>query len=590
MADVGTLASWTAVCFAAWAFIAGLTLRAAGHPARRSAERALIASAVAAAVAATALVQLLLVGDVTVNYVARSIATNLPSPYRVAALWNLPAGAVLPTAALVALAGWRASARAHSSLGVAATGAIVMALCAASLTASPFATLPWVPTDGVGLSPALQHPLSVVGRVALSMAIAAGGAFVARTAEAVADGRRDVERTQRAAAWAMVLFGVATWATAIGRFATGTADSPAPATALVPALVALMLAWQARGGDAAAHFQAALGSLGLMSVVLLAGETPGAKAWALTAFAVVSLGAAASGAAMAAMSTRSTAVRSLALIGIVLLTGAGGAARWFSGGASQWLGSAAQWLLIGGGVALSAAALIDDLAAGGARLWMSVLPVVLAVVLGVTMRPIVPPAVGWAVVAGLAVAVSLSRGLAGPALPDRRSRALLALSVALAALGAAGEDWARESTVTLASGAHATVPVRFGGSYTLTHQGISRFEDRNAHVQALALEPSRGGRQLALLSAERRAYVDSRDEVLGETVKRPATQRWGLESLRVRLDDVTADEGVRLRLTVVPFSLAWTASLVLLAAVALQLTVARVAPAAAPSSPESVPA
>ena len=208
-----------------------------------------------------------------------------------------------------------------------------------------------------------------------------------------------------------------------------------------------------------------------------------------------------------------------------------------------------QWLLSGGGVALSAAALIDDLAAGGARLWMSVLPVVLAVVLGVTMRPIVPPAVGWAVVAGRAVAVSFSRGLAGPALPDRRSRALLALAVALAALGAAGEDWARESTVTLASGAQATVPVRFGGSYTLTHQGISRFEDRNAHVQALALEPSRGGRQLALLSAERRAYVDSRDEVLGETVRRPATQRWGLESLRVRLDDVTADEGVRLRLT-----------------------------------------
>jgi hypothetical protein len=126
MATVGLLASWGAALFAAWAFVGGMIGITPGHPARRSAERALVASAIAAAVATAALVQLLLAGDVTIAYVARSIATNLPNGYRVAALWNLPSGAVLPTATLAALVGGIATARAHSSLGVAAVGAIVL--------------------------------------------------------------------------------------------------------------------------------------------------------------------------------------------------------------------------------------------------------------------------------------------------------------------------------------------------------------------------------------------------------------------------------------------------------------------------------
>ena len=65
-----------------------------------------------------ALAVLLSTGDFTVDYVARSITSNLSAPYRIAALWNLPAGAVLPTAAFVALAGWMASRRSRTSVPI----------------------------------------------------------------------------------------------------------------------------------------------------------------------------------------------------------------------------------------------------------------------------------------------------------------------------------------------------------------------------------------------------------------------------------------------------------------------------------------
>ena len=102
MGAAGVFASWIAAAFGAWAFLAALSGSGEGTATRHSAERALVASAVAALSASIVLTALLLSGDVTVSYVARSIATNLPPAYRVAALWSYPSGAALPTAALVA--------------------------------------------------------------------------------------------------------------------------------------------------------------------------------------------------------------------------------------------------------------------------------------------------------------------------------------------------------------------------------------------------------------------------------------------------------------------------------------------------------
>lgn len=581
MAAAGLLASWAAALFAAWAFIGGLTAQPPGHPARRSAARALVASGVAAAAATAALLALLLSGDVTISFVARTIALNVPAPYRVAALWSLPAGAVLPTAAMVAIAGVFATARARSSLGIAAAGAIVMALCAASLAAAPFATLPWVPTEGLGLTPALQHPWSVLGRVALSVAIALGAAGVVEAADHLADGTqpgRPAPGASTITVLTLAALAVAMFGTARGAFAAGVAQSPVPPAAwggaLVPAMVALVFAWQGDRRHGAASFSIALGALGLMSVVLLGIQPRAGGVPAVAVFAVVSLGAAASGAAAAVARGASGWARALAVVAIIALAGGAAATLWLAGGGGQWMGTAAQWMLVAGGIATA----LGGVASGGASmrraLWALPVGGVAGGALGLWLAPLHSPALGWSLLAGLLLAVAVvqlatrERGL------DRLPTILCTLAAAGVSLGAAGEGQPLTSSLALAGGARGEVAMRLGAPVALAHQGVSRYQDRNAHVVAVALEPWRDARPRPLLSVEQREYVDSRDESLGPAVARPAILAGVGEDLRVQLLDVTADEGIRVQLTVVPFASCWTLALALLA-VAVLVQVAR---------------
>lgn len=604
MATVGPLASWGAALFAAWAFVGGMIGITPGHPARRSAERALVASAIAAAVATAALVQLLLAGDVTIAYVARSIATNLANGYRVAALWNLPSGAVLPTATLAALVGGITTARAHSSLGVAAVGAIVMALVAASLAAAPFSTLPWVPTEGLGLSPALQHPMAVTGRVALSFAIATATGLVALAADRLAaphatvaaldwaaeGDANDQHATIRVAGLAVTCIAVAMWATARGSFATGTAASPASLSAwggsLVPALVSAVFALLARKRGGTGLLATALGALGLLSAVMLGRSAPRAGGWALDAFALLSLAAAATGAAAAVDRARGTVPRLLDFTAILLLTAGAGASLWLGGGGLQWLGTLAQWFLVAG---LAAGIAADGIVRAASR-WLVLSCGVAGAALGLWLAPISAPATGWCTVAGLA----LGAAVAEIAAPQSRAWSLAAgvrlLALALAALASAGEGRAASSVVVLSGGGTTTVATRFGAPLVLSHQGVSRYEDGNAHVAALALEPSRDGRAKAIVSTDRREYVDSRDEILGPPTTRPVIVAAGVEEVRITVDDLDRDERAQLRLTVVPFAWAWPLSVVALVIASLLQVRPRSARATLPASTETVTA
>lgn len=604
MATVGLLASWGAALFAAWAFIGGMIGITPEHPARRSAERALVASAIAAAVATAALVQLLLAGDVTIAYVARSIATNLANGYRVAALWNLPSGAVLPTATLAALVGGITTARARSSLGVAAVGAIVMALVAASLAAAPFSTLPWVPTEGLGLSPALQHPMAVAGRVALSFAIAAATGLVALAADRLASPHatvgalasaadvdaHDQHATTVVAGLAVTCIAVAMWSTARGSFATGTAASPASLSAwggaLIPALVSAVFALLARKRGGTGLLAAALGALGLLSAVLLGRSAPRAGGWALDAFALLSLAAAATGAAAAVDRARGTLPRVLDFTAILLLTAGAGASLWLVGGGLQWLGTFAQWCLVMG---LAAGIAADGIVRPASR-WLVLSCGVAGAALGLWLGPVSAPTTGWSIVAGLA----LGAAVAEIAAPQLRARSLAAgvrlLALALAALASAGEGRATSSIVELSGGGTTTVATRFGAPLLLSHQGISRYQDGNAHVAALALEPSRGGRAQAIVSTDRREYVDSRDEILGPPTTRPVIVPAGVEEVRITVDKLDRDERAQLRLTVVPFGWAWPLSVVTLVLASLLQVRPRSARATLPASTETVTA
>lgn len=608
MATVGLLASWGAALFAAWAFVGGMIGITPGHPARRSAERALVASAIAAAVATATLVQLLLAGEVTIAYVARSMSTNLANGYRVAALWNLPSGAVLPTATLAALAGGIATARAHSSLGVAATGAIVMALVAASLAAAPFSTLPWVPTEGLGLSPALQHPMAVAGRIALSFAMAMATGLVALAADRLAvphatvvalspaaeGDAHDSRATARMAGLAVTCIAVAMWATARGSFATGTAASPASLSAwggsLVPALVSAAFALLACKRGGAGLLAAAVGALGLLSAVLLGRSAPRAGGWALDAFALLSLAAAATGAAASVDRGRGIVARLLDATAILLLTAGAGASLWLVGGGLQWLGTLAQWCLVGGLVAGIAA---DGVVRPTSR-WLVVSCGVAGAALGLWLGPVSNPATGWCVVAGLAAGAAVAEIATPPSRAWSRVCSLAAgarlLALALAALASAGEGRATSSLVMLSGGGTTSIATRFGAPLVLSHQGISRYEDGNAHVAALALEPSRGGRAQAIVSTDRREYVDSRDEILGPPTARPVIVPAGVQEVRITVDDLDRDERAQLRLTVAPFAGAWALSLVALVLASLLQVRPRSARATLPASTETVTA
>lgn len=586
MAAAGLLASWAAALFAAWAFVGGLVGQPPGHPVRRSAERALVASAVAAAGATAALLALLLTGDVTVSYVARSVARNVPAPYRLAAIWSLPAGAVLPTAALVAVAGRIASARARSSLGVAVTGAIVMSLCAASLAAAPFSTLPWIPTEGLGLAPVLQQPWSVVGRAALTIAIALATAGSVAAAEPLAQGppsaapsrTRDTLVPGTLVLGTLAALGVAMWASARGAYAAGVAGSPVPPAAwggtLVPALVASIFVWRGRRAEGAASLGTALGALGLMCVVVLAPPGRGvAGAPAMAAFAAASLGAAVWGAVAASWRAGRAEERVLSLLAVVTLAGGAGAELWLADGDGAWMAPAAQWLLAAGGAALVVSAIPHRGAtperARARRVAWLVAGGVVGGAFGLWLEPSLSPTVAWSALAGLATGAAVLRLTDAKGAPSSLPGVLLCLAAAGAALAAAGEGRAQRTSIDMRSGGEDDVAMRFGPPVTLVHQGVSRFPDRNAHVIAVALEPRRAGRPLPLLSVEQREYVDSRDETLGPAVSRPAIVGTPIQEVRLALSDVTTDEGVRLSVTVVPFGVGWTVALALLMVAAL---------------------
>lgn len=596
MATLGLMTSWATALFAGWALVAGLAADAPQHPMRRSAERALVASAIAALIATSALVVLLVTGDFSISYVARSITSNLASPYRLAAIWNAPAGAVLPTASAAAFAGWLIARRAPSALATAAVAAVVVALSAASLAATPFATLPWLPTDGLGLRAALQHPLSVVGAVALTVAIAGATARLAATASALAlapervqvmASREDTSTTSDAvtADPALVLslasLAVAVWASARGAFETGVAASPSPLAsangALLAALCAIVLAWLARTDGAAPTFAGALGGVGVLSAVLLGALPRSGAPWTVGLFPLVSLVVSAGGALAASWTERAAIARVLRIVATLLVSAAGVGALLLTETSTASLRGALPWALAAGGLLLVAAAGMGRQVRARAAAPFVILPVVGAVA-AFALGPSTLSAAAWSALAAgatvLAVARLRARTIAGA------QAALVALALAFASIAAAGEGWATGSAATVAGGATVTAATPVGADFELAHQGISRYEDGNAHVEALALEVSRGGQHLALLSADRREYVDSRDELLGPTIRRPGVVSTLLQELRVHVDAVTSDETATLRMSVVPLARGWGAALVAF----LLLTVSLLAPRPAPRS------
>ena len=582
MGTAGVLASWVAITFGVWTF--GSALISTGyHPsARASAERALLASGLAALIASAILITLLLAGNVTVSYVARSVATNVPATYRMAALLSFPAGAVLPTAAIVAGFGAFATRGARSPLGLATVGATVVALLASSVSGAPFAILPWLPADGLGMAPTLQHPASVLGRIALSLGVATSASAAAIAADALADDSPHALDRVAYTRWLLAtaaLISATLFSAALGSFATGGAFTPAPLAlwnrALVPALVAIICAYRARGGSAEAALLGALGVLGLASSVLIGAGSLSRGGVPLTVFVLASLGASVYGAIAAIIRRQRGVGRLLSVVGVVALAVGAVVAVRASAPPAVWMPQLAQWLLIGGGVATGLSVAAADCEIRRSRaLALTLAGAVFGAAFGLWLaHGALSTASGWGALAGtsLGVMVGALRGAApaGLSSTDRQWRVGIGCAIAFAALAACGESVPTTSSLTLVSGGQGSVALRLSGAVRLAHQGLSRYESVNSHVIAIALEASGGPVDGRLIIVERREYVDSRDEALGGPITRPGVTSGLLEELRVTLEDVGREEQVSLRVVAVPLAMAWRVALLVLALTAI---------------------
>jgi cytochrome c-type biogenesis protein CcmF len=197
---VGELSLWIALLMCAWA----ATLSFAGGCLRRadlvaSGERGVHAALMFVALASLGLWAALLTSDFSLRYVASFTSANLPIVYKFSAFWGGSAGSMLFSclllALLTALATWRHRSRDRALMPwVTGTGALVLLffVSATAIASNPFERLEWIPPDGRGLDPQLQHPamalhppMLLLGYVATSIPFAfAIGALITRRLDA----------------------------------------------------------------------------------------------------------------------------------------------------------------------------------------------------------------------------------------------------------------------------------------------------------------------------------------------------------------------------------------------------------------------
>jgi cytochrome c-type biogenesis protein CcmF len=116
----------------------------------------------------------------------------------------------------------------------------------------------------------------------------------------------------------------------------------------------------------------------------------------------------------------------------------------------------------------------------------------------------------------------------------------------------AGLAFKKEYDVTLKPGETFSAVDPYNEKWSFTSQGISRFEALNRHVVAVALETSREGEPMGLLTSEKRQHVDSR----GTPTFEPSTEVGIHESLKqdvyLVLAGVTDEETAEVRITFNP--------------------------------------
>jgi len=84
----------------------------------------------------------------------------------------------------------------------------------------------------------------------------------------------------------------------------------------------------------------------------------------------------------------------------------------------------------------------------------------------------------------------------------------------------AGMAFKTETEATLKPGESATLKSPYGWTYTLTHLGISQYDQLNRQVTAATIEVARNGKRIGLMTTEKRQHVDA----LGRPTFQPSTE------------------------------------------------------------------
>ncbi|MBV9072597.1 MAG: heme lyase CcmF/NrfE family subunit [Acidobacteria bacterium] len=175
MPAFGSFALILALALSAYCFLAGsfaLRQQAVGIPSDRLAEtarRAGIATWIAVAAAAFALVWAALNNDFSVAYILHHTNRDLPTPYKFAALWSGQEGSLLFWALLLSSYGLVLRLRHKVDVKLTAYASTILAavqiffLLLLNFAATPFSMVRGaVPPDGNGLNPLLQYPEMVI--------------------------------------------------------------------------------------------------------------------------------------------------------------------------------------------------------------------------------------------------------------------------------------------------------------------------------------------------------------------------------------------------------------------------------------------
>src|SRR5262244_671057 len=170
----GSFSLLFALALTAYCFLAGaLALRGAGAGRNtdrlaETARRAGIATLVAVAGAAVALVTSALNNDFSVAYILHHINRALPTPYKLAALWSGQEGSLLFWSWLLASYGFVLRLRHQVDRRLVANTSMILAgiqvffLILVNFVANPFGMMDRLAADGNGLNPLLQYPEMVI--------------------------------------------------------------------------------------------------------------------------------------------------------------------------------------------------------------------------------------------------------------------------------------------------------------------------------------------------------------------------------------------------------------------------------------------